>query len=57
MYLHFEGGPVSESAAHMNTVKSYITMLTDSNYKDDQKLKAAQAVSEDLEVSTKLMFL
>lgn len=33
----------------MNTFRSYVSMLADSGSKDENKLKAAQALSEDLE--------
>lgn len=36
--------------AQMNTFRSYVSMLADSGSKDENKLKAAQALSEDLEV-------
>ncbi|XP_063882780.1 transformation/transcription domain-associated protein-like isoform X6 [Scylla paramamosain] len=35
--------------AQMNTFRSYVSMLADSGSKDENKLKAAQALSEDLE--------
>ncbi|KAA0197800.1 hypothetical protein HAZT_HAZT001767 [Hyalella azteca] len=38
-----------ESSTQMNTFRSYVSMLTDPNCKDENKLKAAQALSEDLE--------
>ena len=34
----------------MNTFRSYVSMLIDPACKDENKLKAAQALSEDLEV-------
>ena len=41
--------------AQMNTFRSYVSMLADSGSKDENKLKAAQALSEDLEVSEPLL--
>lgn len=40
----------SDSSTQMNTFRSYVSMLTDPACKDENKLKAAQALSEDLEV-------
>lgn len=39
-----------DPVAQMNTFRSYVSMLADSGSKDENKLKAAQALSEDLEV-------
>lgn len=49
------GGSVGHHAtqdpvAQMNTFRSYVSMLADPGSKDENKLKAAQALSEDLEV-------
>ncbi|KAK7066693.1 hypothetical protein SK128_022508, partial [Halocaridina rubra] len=38
-----------DPVAQMNTFRSYVTMLADPSAKDENKLKAAQALSEDLE--------
>ncbi|XP_027217728.2 transformation/transcription domain-associated protein isoform X2 [Penaeus vannamei] len=48
------GGSVGHHAtqdpvAQMNTFRSYVSMLADPGSKDENKLKAAQALSEDLE--------
>ena len=40
-----------DPAAQMNTFRSFVSMLADPGSKDENKLKAAQAISEDLEVS------
>lgn len=39
-----------DPVAQMNTFRSYVSMLADPGSKDENKLKAAQALSEDLEV-------
>lgn len=39
-------------AAQMNTFRSYVTMLGDHTAKDEIKLKAAQALSENFELIT-----
>ncbi|XP_045594313.1 transformation/transcription domain-associated protein isoform X4 [Procambarus clarkii] len=38
-----------DPVAQMNTFRSYVSMLADPGSKDENKLKAAQALSEDLE--------
>ncbi|XP_068243023.1 transformation/transcription domain-associated protein isoform X3 [Palaemon carinicauda] len=38
-----------DPVAQMNAFRSYVTMLADPSAKDENKLKAAQALSEDLE--------
>lgn len=45
-------GQSSDSATQMHTFRQYVSMLTDPTYKDESKLKAAQALSEDLEASS-----
>lgn len=45
------GGP-GDPHTQMNTYRSYVTMLADSGAKDEIKLKAAQELSENFEVST-----
>ena len=44
------GSSVSDINAQMTAFRSYVSMLTDPTCKDENKLKAAQALSEDLEV-------
>lgn len=46
-----------DPVAQMNTFRSYVSMLADPGSKDENKLKAAQALSEDLEVSTIILVL
>lgn len=40
----------SEQVAQMNTYRQYVALLVDPGTKDENKLKAAQELSEDLEV-------
>lgn len=47
------GAPVDQTA-QMNTFRSYVSMLADPGSKDENKLKAAQALNEDLEVIYKV---
>ncbi|CAF4207834.1 unnamed protein product [Rotaria magnacalcarata] len=46
----FQQGSNFDPTAQMNTFRSYVSMLADPGSKDENKLKAAQALSEDLEV-------
>ena len=39
-----------DASAQMSTYRSYVSMLADPGSKDENKLKAAQALSEELEV-------
>lgn len=42
----------ADAHTQMNTYRSYVTMLADPGAKDEIKLKAAQELSENFEVST-----
>lgn len=42
-----------DPVTQMNTYRSYVTMLADPVSKDELKLKAAQELSENFEVSTR----
>lgn len=46
------GGRPHVDPVQMNTFRSYVTMLADPTAKDDTKLKAAQELSESLEIIT-----
>lgn len=48
------GGP-GDPHTQMNTYRSYVTMLADAGAKDEIKLKAAQELSENFEVSSSLL--
>lgn len=41
----------SEALNQMNTYRSFVSLLVDPTAKDENKLKAAQELSEDLEVN------
>ena len=40
----------AEQLAQMNTYRSYVSLLLDPNAREENKLKAVQELSEDLEV-------
>ena len=42
---------IIDATAQMNTYRSYVNILADLAHKDESKLKAAQAISEELEAS------
>lgn len=46
----------NEQANQMNTYRQYVALLVDPGTKDENKLKAAQEISEDLEASDFLLF-
>lgn len=47
----------SDAHTQMNTYRSYVTMLADPGAKDEIKLKAAQELSENFEVSSPISSL
>lgn len=49
-------GP-SDPLTQMNKYRSYVTILADSNAKDEIKVKAAQELSENFEASAKEFYL
>lgn len=46
---------IDHQTMQMNQFKSYVTMLADPSAKEDLKLKAAQEISENFEVSKQVL--
>lgn len=56
MMAAMAGGP-GDPHTQMNTYRSYVTMLADPGAKDEIKLKAAQELSENFEVTIAFILL